>query len=63
MDYTEEELVSMDFKGNPHSSIIDGPSTMVIGGNMAKVIGWYDNEWGYSCRLGDLAAFVAKKGI
>ena len=63
MDYTEEELVSMDFKGNPHSSIIDGPSTMVIGGNMVKVIGWYDNEWGYSCRLGDLAAFVAKKGL
>ncbi len=63
MDYTEEELVSMDFKGNPYSSIIDGPSTMVIGGNMVKVIGWYDNEWGYSCRLGDLAAFVAKKGL
>jgi len=63
MDYTEEELVSMDFKGNPHSSIIDGPSTMVIGANMVKVIGWYDNEWGYSCRLGDLAAFVAKKGL
>jgi glyceraldehyde 3-phosphate dehydrogenase len=63
MEYTEEELVSMDFKGNPHSSIIDGPSTMVIGGNMVKVIGWYDNEWGYSCRLGDLAAFVAKKGL
>ncbi len=63
LDYCEEELVSVDFKGNPHSSILDAPSTMVIGGNMVKVIAWYDNEWGYSCRLGDLAAFVASKGI
>jgi glyceraldehyde 3-phosphate dehydrogenase len=63
MEYCEEELVSMDFKGNPHSSIIDGPGTMVIGGNMVKILAWYDNEWGYSCRLGDLAAFVAKKGL
>ena len=63
MDYSQEELVSMDFKGNPASSIIDAPSTMVIGGNMVKVVAWYDNEWGYSCRLGDLAAFVAKKGL
>ncbi len=63
LEYCEEELVSMDFKGNPHSSIIDAPSTMVIGGNMVKVIAWYDNEWGYSCRLADLAAFVAKKGV
>ena len=63
MEYCEEELVSMDFKGNPASSIIDALSTMVIGGNMVKVIAWYDNEWGYSCRLADLTAFVADKGL
>ncbi len=63
LEYCEEELVSMDFKGDPHSSIVDAKSTMVIGGNMVKVIAWYDNEWGYSCRLGDLTAFVAKKGF
>jgi glyceraldehyde 3-phosphate dehydrogenase len=63
LEYCEEELVSMDFKGNPHSSIIDGPSTMVIGGNMVKILAWYDNEWGYSCRLGDLCAYLAEKGL
>ncbi len=63
MDYCEEPLVSMDFKGNTNSSIVDAQSTMVIGGNMMKLIAWYDNEWGYSCRLGDLALFVANKGI
>jgi len=63
MEYCEEELVSVDFKGNPASAIIDAPSTMVIGKNMVKVIAWYDNEWGYSCRLGDLAAYVAGKGL
>ncbi len=63
MEYCEEELVSVDFKGNPASSIIDSLSTMVIGNNMVKVIAWYDNEWGYSCRLGDLAAYVAGKGL
>jgi glyceraldehyde 3-phosphate dehydrogenase len=63
LDYCDEELVSMDFKGNHHSSIVDGPGTMVIGGNMVKILAWYDNEWGYSCRLGDLAAFVAEKGM
>jgi len=61
--YCNEELVSVDFKGNPASSIFDSLSTMSIGGNLVKVITWYDNEWGYSCRLGDLAAFIAKKGI
>ncbi len=61
--YCDEELVSVDFKGNHASSIVDALNTMAIGGNMIKVIAWYDNEWGYSCRLGDLAAFVAKKGI
>jgi len=63
LDFCEEELVSMDFKGNSHSSIIDGPGTMVIGGNMVKILAWYDNEWGYSCRLGDLAVYIASKGL
>jgi glyceraldehyde 3-phosphate dehydrogenase len=63
LDFCEEELVSMDFKGNAHSSIIDGPGTMVIGGNMVKILAWYDNEWGYSSRLGDLAVFLAGKGL
>jgi glyceraldehyde 3-phosphate dehydrogenase len=63
LEYCEEELVSMDFKGNSHSSIIDAPSTNVIGGNMVKILAWYDNEWGYSCRLGDLVVFIAGKGL
>ncbi len=61
LEYCDEELVSMDFKGNTHSGIIDALSTMVIADSMVKVIGWYDNEWGYSCRLADLASFVAEK--
>ncbi|MFC1911654.1 type I glyceraldehyde-3-phosphate dehydrogenase [Chloroflexota bacterium] len=63
LEYCPEPLVSMDFKGNPASSIIDALSTMVIGGNMVKVLAWYDNEWGYSCRLADLAAYLADKGL
>jgi len=63
LEYCQEELVSMDFKGNPSSSIVDAPSTMVIAGNMVKVLAWYDNEWGYSCRLADLAAYIADKGL
>ena len=63
LEYCQDELVSMDFKGNPASSIFDAPSTMVIAGNMVKVLAWYDNEWGYSCRLADLAAYVADKGL
>jgi glyceraldehyde 3-phosphate dehydrogenase len=63
MEYCDEELVSTDFKGNPHSSIVDSLSTMVIDGNMVKILAWYDNEWGYSCRLGDLVYFVATKGL
>jgi len=63
LEYSGEELVSMDFKGNPASSIFDAPSTMVIAGNMVKVLAWYDNEWGYSCRLADLAAYFAGKGL
>ncbi|MAF85020.1 MAG: type I glyceraldehyde-3-phosphate dehydrogenase [Dehalococcoidales bacterium] len=63
LEYCQDELVSMDFKGNPASSIVDAPSTIVIGGNMVKVLAWYDNEWGYSCRLADLAAYIADKGL
>jgi glyceraldehyde 3-phosphate dehydrogenase len=58
-----KELVSMDFKGDARSSIVDAPSTMVLGGNMVKVISWYDNEWGYSCRVADLCTFLADKGL
>ena len=61
LEYCQEELVSMDFKGNSASSIVDAPSTMLIAGNMVKVLAWYDNEWGYSCRLADLAAYVADR--
>src|SRR2546421_526960 len=61
--YTNDPLVSSDFRGDFHSAIIDGLSTMVTGGNMVKVIAWYDNEWGYSCRIADLADFIAKKGF
>jgi len=61
LDYTEEPLVSTDFIGSPYSSTVDGLSTQVIGGNMVKIITWYDNEWGYSMRLADLAAFVAEQ--
>jgi glyceraldehyde 3-phosphate dehydrogenase len=63
LDITEEPLVSSDFRGDPHSSIVDGLSTMVMGGNMVKVIAWYDNEWGYSCRISDLADFIGQKGF
>jgi glyceraldehyde 3-phosphate dehydrogenase len=61
LGYTEEELVSMDFKGDPRSSIIDAASTMVTGDRLLKVIAWYDNEWGYSCRVADLAKFMAER--
>ena len=63
LEYCNEPLVSIDFKENPASCIIDGLSTMAIGGNMVKVLGWYDNEWGPSCRIGDLAAYVVDKGL
>lgn len=59
MNYSEEPLVSADYKGDPASSIVDALSTMVIGDNMIKAVAWYDNEWGYSNRYADLAAFVA----
>jgi glyceraldehyde 3-phosphate dehydrogenase len=63
LEYCEEPLVSVDFKGNPASSIVDAMSTMVIGGNMVKLLAWYDNEWAYSCRIGDVAVYIAKKGL
>jgi len=61
LGYSDEPLVSVDYKGDERSSIIDAMSTMVIGGNMVKVVAWYDNEWGYSNRLADLTKFVADK--
>lgn len=61
--YCDQPLVSVDFKGNPHSCIIDGMSTMSMEENLVKVVGWYDNEWGYSCRTADLTAFLVKKGL
>ncbi len=60
LEYCEEELVSIDFRGNPHSSIVDAGFTKVIDGNCVKVTAWYDNEWGYSCRVRDLINFVGK---
>jgi len=60
LDATDEELVSSDFNGNPHSSIVDLPSTALIEKNLVKVLAWYDNEWGYSCRVRDLICFMAK---
>ncbi|HIP96418.1 MAG TPA: type I glyceraldehyde-3-phosphate dehydrogenase, partial [Anaerolineae bacterium] len=59
----EEPLVSVDFKGDPRSSIVDALSTMVMQDNLVKVVSWYDNEWGYACRLADLVKYVADKGL
>jgi glyceraldehyde 3-phosphate dehydrogenase len=61
--YTEDPVVSSDMLSNPNSSIVDGLLTKVLDGNMAKVVSWYDNEWGYSCRVVDLCMFMAKKGL
>jgi len=61
--YSDEPLVSSDYKGNPNSVTIDGLTTTVVGDAFAKVLGWYDNEWGYACRTADLAALMAEKGI
>ncbi|MCX5998171.1 MAG: type I glyceraldehyde-3-phosphate dehydrogenase, partial [Chloroflexi bacterium] len=63
MEYCEEPLVSTDFRGNPASSIVDALSTMVLAGNMVKVLAWYDNEWGYSCRLADLISYISDRGL
>ena len=63
LEYCEEPLVSTDFRGNQSSSIFDALSTMVLGGNMVKVIAWYDNEWGYSCRMADLVIYILNKGL
>ncbi len=62
LEYCDKPLVSMDFKGNPASCILDALSTMAIG-NMVKVLGWYDNEWGYSCRVADIATYIKNKGL
>ncbi|MGI6091862.1 MAG: type I glyceraldehyde-3-phosphate dehydrogenase [Negativicutes bacterium] len=63
MAFSDEPLVSRDYNGNPNSSIVDGLSTMVIEGNLVKVVSWYDNEWGYSNRVVDLISFIAGKGL
>jgi len=61
--YTEDPVVSSDMLRNPNSSIVDSEMTKVLGGNLAKVVSWYDNEWGYSCRIVDLIEFMAAKGL
>jgi glyceraldehyde 3-phosphate dehydrogenase len=63
LQYCDEPLVSMDFKGNSSSAIFDALSTMVVDGKLVKILAWYDNEWGYSCRLADLAAYVSRQGL
>jgi glyceraldehyde 3-phosphate dehydrogenase len=60
MEYSEEDLVSSDIVGNPHSSIVDSKLTNVLGGNLVKVFSWYDNEWGFSCRVIDLIQIMAR---
>jgi glyceraldehyde 3-phosphate dehydrogenase len=63
LDYTDEPLVSTDFRADPHSAIVDGLSTLVLGNRMGKVIAWYDNEWGYSCRVADLTLMMSTNGL
>jgi len=63
LQYSEEPLVSVDFRGNSHSSILDAPYTSVIEGNLVKLLSWYDNEWGYSCRVVDLIKYIAEQGL
>ncbi len=62
LDVIDEHVVSMDMKGDEHSSIVHAPVTNVVGGNLVKVAAWYDNEWGYACRVADLCAMLAKRG-
>jgi glyceraldehyde 3-phosphate dehydrogenase len=61
--FSEEPLVSIDFRGNANSSIVDADNTKVIDGTCIKVLSWYDNEWGYSCRIRDLVKYIAAKGL
>ena len=63
LQYSEEPLVSVDFRKNPNSSILDEPYTSVLEGNMVKLLSWYDNEWGYSSRVVDLVSFLVKRGL
>ena len=63
LGYTEEPLVSSDFRMDPRSSIVDGQSTMVLGDRLVKVLAWYDNEWAYACRIGELVALICERGI
>jgi glyceraldehyde 3-phosphate dehydrogenase len=63
LQFSEEQLVSIDFRGNSHSSIVDAENTKVIGGTAIKILSWYDNEWGYSCRVRDLVKYIASKGL
>ncbi len=63
LGYATEELVSIDYRGDDRSSILDAPMTRVVGGNLVKVISWYDNEWGYSCRVRDLIHYIGQKGL
>ncbi len=63
LGYETDELVSVDFRGDARSSIVDAPMTRVVGGNLVKVISWYDNEWGYSCRVRDLIHYIGRKGL
>ena len=63
LGYEEQELVSSDFRGDPRSSIVDAPMTRVVAGNCVKVISWYDNEFGYSCRVRDLINYLGSKGL
>jgi glyceraldehyde 3-phosphate dehydrogenase len=63
LGYEEQELVSTDYRGDSRSSIVDAPMTLVVGGNCVKVISWYDNEWGYSCRVRDLINYLGSKGL
>jgi len=61
LDYTEEPIVSVDINHNPYSAIVDGLSTMVVGGNLVKVLAWYDNEWGFSCRMAEVVEYIGRK--
>ncbi|HEX68666.1 MAG TPA: type I glyceraldehyde-3-phosphate dehydrogenase, partial [Candidatus Bathyarchaeota archaeon] len=59
--YTEEPIVSVDVNHDPHSAIVDGLSTMVVGGNLVKVLAWYDNEWGFSCRMAEVVEYIGRR--